>query len=74
MFTVTTFERAVSSTKVNEIVLGLVNFPIWPSRWIIVVGFALMTLVFVGKVASCLHALVTGEELRKTELKLEEAI
>lgn len=74
MFTVMTFERAVVSTRVNEIVLGLVNFPIWPSRWLIVIGFTAMTLVFIGKVAAALHALVVGEELSKPSIPLEDAI
>ncbi|SNU00512.1 TRAP-type C4-dicarboxylate transport system, small permease component [Ruaniaceae bacterium KH17] len=37
--------RAIASTESHEIRMGLVNWPIWPSRWIIVVGLVAMLLV-----------------------------
>ncbi len=37
--------RAVASTESNEMRMGLVNWPIWPARWIIVIGLGAMLLV-----------------------------
>jgi len=75
MFTVATFMRAVSSTQIHESVQGLIIFPIWPSRWLIVIGFVMLTLVFIGKVATCVRTIITGgEDLAKPPLKLEEMV
>lgn len=37
--------RAIASTEDNELRMGLVNWPVWPARWIIVVGLTAMLLV-----------------------------
>lgn len=42
--------RALASTESNEMRMGLVNWPIWPGRWLIVVGLAAMLLVSVVNV------------------------
>lgn len=42
--------RALASTKSNEMRMGLVNWPLWPGRWLIVVGLAAMLLVAVVNV------------------------
>ncbi|NUL45332.1 TRAP transporter small permease [Cellulosimicrobium funkei] len=36
--------RAWGSTQLNETRMGLVEWPIWPLRWVIVVGFLVLTL------------------------------
>lgn len=37
--------RALASFKSNEMRMGLVNWPIWPGRWLIVIGLVAMLLV-----------------------------
>ncbi|NLS10700.1 TRAP transporter small permease [Nesterenkonia sp. MY13] len=45
--TFATYERAVSSTDRSETRMGLVEWPIWPLRWVIVIGLAAFLLVCV---------------------------
>src|SRR5699024_7834187 len=42
-----TTSRAIESTERGEVRTGLVNWPIWPSRWVIVVGLVAMLIVAV---------------------------
>lgn len=42
-----TATRAIASTELGEVRTGLVNWPIWPSRWIIVIGLTAMLIVAV---------------------------
>lgn len=37
--------RALASTSSNENRMGIVNWPIWPTRWVIVVGLVAMAIV-----------------------------
>lgn len=46
-FLIATFQRAVQSTATNELRQGLVDWPVWPARWLIVIGFAAFLLVAV---------------------------
>lgn len=46
--------RAVASTQSNEVRMGLVNWPLWPARWIIVIGLAAMLLVALTNVVRTL--------------------
>lgn len=43
--TYSTALRGLKSTAENEIRMGLVNWPLYPARWMIVIGFGAMTLV-----------------------------
>ncbi|SDL10622.1 TRAP transporter small permease [Tessaracoccus oleiagri] len=43
--------RAIGATEENELRMGLVNWPIWPSRWVIVVGLAAMLVVAIVNMA-----------------------
>lgn len=45
-----TAHRALSSIERNEIRMGLVHWPIWPLRWVIAVGFLILTLVCIANV------------------------
>lgn len=40
-----TTARALAATAEGEVRMGLVSWPLWPSRWIIVIGLAAMLLV-----------------------------
>ncbi|MFC7402941.1 TRAP transporter small permease [Citricoccus sp. GCM10030269] len=46
-FTWTTCSRALASTGLNEVRMGLVQWPLWPLRWVIAVGFLVLTLACV---------------------------
>jgi len=52
--------RAMVSTDLNETRMGLVMWPLWPLRWVIVVGFVALAL---GCVVNLLRALRGREEL-----------
>lgn len=70
--------RAASATRLNETRMGLVQWPTWPLRWIIVVGFAALLLVCLVNVArSVRHRAVLGrrntEELIIAETASESA-
>ncbi|WP_344684647.1 MULTISPECIES: TRAP transporter small permease [Actinomycetes] len=36
---VATTERAIQSTEIGEIQAGMMDWPVWPARWLIVVGY-----------------------------------
>lgn len=44
-FLISSVERAVQSVERNEARTGLINWPLWPSRWIIAIGFAAFLIV-----------------------------
>jgi len=44
-FIAATFDRAMQSTEMSEVTLGLVVWPIWPARWLIVIGFVAFLIV-----------------------------
>lgn len=44
-FLISAVERAIQSLERNEARTGLINWPLWPSRWIIVIGFAAFLIV-----------------------------
>lgn len=46
-----TLTRAISSLAYGETRMGLVAWPIWPARWIIVIGLAAMLLVSIANLA-----------------------
>ena len=65
-FTFATGARAVSATRLNETRMGLVQWPTWPLRWVIVIGFAALLLVcLVNMIRSLRHRGVLGH--RNTE-------
>lgn len=43
--TYASFGRATDSLERGEVRMGLVNWPLWPARWFIVIGFAALLLV-----------------------------
>lgn len=45
-----TFVRAVSATVENEVRMGIVHWPLWPGRWLVVIGLAAMLLVAITNV------------------------
>lgn len=58
-FIFATSKRALDSFKMREIAVGLVDWPLWPARWIIVIG--LIAFLFVALVNAYLG--LRGEAL-----------
>jgi TRAP-type C4-dicarboxylate transport system permease small subunit len=55
--------RAIESTAVAEVKPGLLRFPVWPARWAIAVGFAVLALEYLARVWDEWHARPTAAEL-----------
>lgn len=57
------FTRAMASLSRGETRMGLVSWPLWPARWIIVIGFAAFLLVAIVNVVRLLRGkMPMGEE------------
>jgi TRAP-type transport system small permease protein len=61
--------RAIDSFSISETRMGLVNWPVWPSRWVIVTGFCAMLLVSAVNTVR----VVTGKDIMG-ESELDSAI
>ncbi len=48
--------RAIEATSVGEVKPGLLRFPVWPARWAIVFGFAVLIVEYVARVWEEWHA------------------
>lgn len=58
-----TFDRAVSSTASLEITQGLMEWPVWPVRWILVIGYLTFLLVaLVNSYLSFMNEPLLGED------------
>lgn len=70
-FILGTVQRALASTRGNELRAGLMDWPLWPSRWLIVIGFIAFLIVAIINVI----LLLRGEPLlgEKEEDVEEEA-
>ncbi|WP_162321111.1 TRAP transporter small permease [Nesterenkonia haasae] len=69
--------RAISATERNEIRMGLVQWPMWPLRWVVAVGLAVFFLVCVINLVRVLRGMDilpahTEEEARGEAAELEE--
>lgn len=40
-----TAKRAISSLSMGETTVGIIDWPLWPARWIVVIGFAAFVLI-----------------------------
>lgn len=57
------FQRAMDSLERGETRMGLVNWPLWPARWIIVLGFTAFLLVALVNIVRLVRGqLPMGEE------------
>jgi TRAP-type C4-dicarboxylate transport system permease small subunit len=67
--------RAIESTAVAEVKPGLLRFPVWPARWAIVFGFAVLMVEYVARVWEEWHARppTTQEPLGLDEIIAAEA-
>ena len=48
--------RAIDATAVREVKPGLLRFPVWPARWAIAFGFAVLVVEYVARVWEEWHA------------------
>ena len=69
-FTYATTLRAISATQRKEIRMGLVQWPMWPMRWVIVLGLAMLCLVCVANTVRSLRA----QQLLPADSAGEEAV
>ena len=65
-----TTSRAIESTERGEVRTGLVNWPIWPSRWVIVVGLVAMLIVAVLNTVR----LVLGKEVLGVDEQMPDVV
>lgn len=65
-----TIIRAMASTQSNELRMGLVNWPLWPGRWIIVIGLAAMLLVSIVN----LIRVASGKEVLGIEEQMPDVV
>ncbi len=73
-FLVATFQRAIQSTESNELRQGLVDWPVWPARWLIVIGFASFVIVAViNVILVILDKPLLGEDKIDPDLAAAEA-
>lgn len=65
-----TLHRALEATEAGEVRMGLVNWPIWPSRWIIVIGLIAMFIV------SLINMLltITGKEVLGVDDQMPDVV
>lgn len=54
--TVASTERALNSLAGGEVRMGLVNWPLWPARWIIVIGFVAFLFVAVVNIVRLIQS------------------
>lgn len=47
VFAYATFQQALHSIRINEFQIGLIQYPLWPARALIVIGFVMVLLEFV---------------------------
>lgn len=48
--------RAIEATAVGEVKPGLLRFPVWPARWAIAVGFAVLAFEYLARTWEEWHA------------------
>jgi TRAP-type C4-dicarboxylate transport system permease small subunit len=55
--------RAIEATAVGEVKPGLLRFPVWPARWAIAIGFAVLAFEYLARTWEEWHAVPsdTGE-------------
>ncbi|MDO5676421.1 MAG: TRAP transporter small permease [Propionibacteriaceae bacterium] len=68
--TYATFVRAISSTQSGELRMGLVEWPLWPSRWMITIGFFLFLIVAVMNIIR----LARGQEVLGIDEQMPDVV
>ncbi|MBK5266109.1 MAG: hypothetical protein JJE47_01610, partial [Acidimicrobiia bacterium] len=55
--------RALEATAVREVKPGLLRFPVWPARWAIAIGFAVLACEYSARVWEEWHSTPTAASL-----------
>jgi TRAP-type C4-dicarboxylate transport system permease small subunit len=58
--------RALEATAVGEVKPGLLRFPVWPARWAIAIGFAVLAFEYLARTWEEWNARPTGAGLSPT--------
>lgn len=62
-FIIATAERAMQSTQMGEVTQGLLVWPVWPTRWLIVLGYvAFFIVALTNAYLSFRQEMLLGEE------------
>ncbi|WFP16227.1 TRAP transporter small permease [Citricoccus muralis] len=62
-YVLATLDRALQSTSSREISQGLMQWPLWPSRWLVVIGFATFLLIaLINAALSFMNEPLLGED------------
>jgi len=64
--------RAISATRLNEIRMGLVQWSMWPLRWVIVAGFVAFLLVCLVNLVRALRGRAVLPAGTPEELQLQD--
>ena len=56
--------RAIEATSVGEVKPGLLRFPVWPARWAIAIGFAVLAFEYLARAWEEWHARPDAETSR----------
>lgn len=56
--------RAIEATAVGEVKPGLLRFPVWPARWAIAIGFAVLAFEYLARSWEEWHAVGDAETSR----------
>jgi TRAP-type C4-dicarboxylate transport system permease small subunit len=62
-FTWASVLRALEATAVREVKPGLLRFPVWPARWAIAIGFAVLACEYSARVWEEWHSTPTAASL-----------
>jgi TRAP-type C4-dicarboxylate transport system permease small subunit len=57
--------RAIEATAVGEVKPGLLRFPVWPARWAIAIGFAVLAFEYLARTWEEWHAVPTETDLER---------
>lgn len=70
-FVYATAMRAIAATEEGELRMGLVNWPLYPARWIIVIGFTAMLIV---ALVNLYRVVVKGEEVLGVDEQMPDVV
>ncbi|MFC7403284.1 TRAP transporter small permease [Citricoccus sp. GCM10030269] len=74
-FVLATFERAVESTESGELRQGLVDWPLWPARWLVVIGLvAFLVVALINVVLLIRGEPLLGEDTTETTDEVDETV
>ncbi|WP_083411123.1 TRAP transporter small permease [Arthrobacter sp. UCD-GKA] len=73
-FAYATFTEAISSYQIREFHVGLVNFPLWPARVVVVLGFIALFFEFLATLVRQIRELSPDKYKKVKKMDLESKI